>query len=99
MRDLDDGGVTWTRDPRIGAGPPIRLDRAQIEGFLRRVRCRTRLIRPTEGWPVPDAVLTFVQDAMPGLEIVELPGERHHVHLDRPDLVANHCGAWLRDGP
>ena len=103
-----DGRLTWCRDPRIQAGPPIRLDRHQILAYLRGVRCPVLLIRPEDGWPVSAPVMEMVQDAIAELRLEPVPGG-HHVHLETPERVAelirdrfgvsyhfNHVGRLLR---
>ncbi|MCA8944510.1 MAG: alpha/beta hydrolase [Planctomycetes bacterium] len=82
-----DGGVTWRRDPIIQAGPPLRLDDAQIDAFLGAIRCPVLLVRPRGGWPVDDDVIERLQHSIQDLRI-ELIDGGHHVHLEHPDVVA-----------
>lgn len=83
-----DGGVTWRRDPIIQAGPPLRLDEAQISAFLAAVRCPVLLVRPRDGWPVAPEILERLCALVRGLRLEPVEGG-HHVHLERPTEVAD----------
>ncbi len=91
-----DGGVTWRRDPRIQAGPPIRLTEEQIRAFLRKVQCEVLLVRPKDGWKVADEVLESVRRDVGSMRIERIDGG-HHVHLERVDAVAELVGPFLRE--
>ncbi len=93
-RQLDDGGWTWARDPRIAVGPPLRLADAHMQAFLAAVQCPALLLRPRGGYRFPPGVLDRVAATMRALRIAEIDGG-HHVHLESPAAVAAQLAPFL----
>ena len=48
-----------------------------------RIRCPTLVVRAGEGY-FSSALLQSMADRLPGAELVEVPGAKHDLHLDRP---------------
>lgn len=92
-RDVD-GGVTWSRDPRIVDGPPLRLSLEQILAFLRRVRCPVLWLAPSDGWAHGGERVAAAREALTQLTVVAVDGT-HHAHVDRAAAVAAHLSPFL----
>jgi pimeloyl-ACP methyl ester carboxylesterase len=73
----------------------IRLTEAQVRAYLRRVVCPVLLVRPRDGWPVPDRAVSERLDCLRRVELVQVEGG-HHVHLVDPGHVAGVVGGFLR---
>lgn len=81
-------GFVWRSDPRLRLPSAVRWTEPQVQAFLREVTCPCLLIEAEEG-------LLGQVDALLGARaacIAELRRERlaggHHLHLDRPGVVA-----------
>ncbi len=82
-----DGGVQFSYDLLLRASSLMRLTEPQVLAFLRRVEAPTRLIRPSDGWPVDEQTVARRTGAVEPLELVEVAGG-HHVHLEAGERVA-----------
>lgn len=90
-----DGRVTWRRAATIQAGPQARLTAEQIEAYLARVRCPSLLIRPRDGWPISDERIARLRELFEDRMRIEFLDGGHHVHLERPEAVADLARPFL----
>jgi pimeloyl-ACP methyl ester carboxylesterase len=81
------GGVRYRHDPRLKARSRMRLDEAQVLGFLAAIRCPVLAVRARRGWPFPEEYLQPRLAALATTRDVEVDGG-HHVHLTHPERVA-----------
>ncbi len=86
LEETEDG-VRWRSDRRLRFASRLRFSEAHVLAFLRRIACPTLFVRADEGFTIDPARAQARVDAVPDLELVEVPG-RHHVHLDAPQRVA-----------
>lgn len=91
-----EGGWCWRADPRLRNPSRLRLTEAQAQAFLRRIRCPSVLVRARDGYPYDEATLRARMAAVPGLQVVICEGGGHHLHLERPQEVADALAALLR---
>ena len=97
-RPLEAGRVTWNRDPRIQAGPMMRLSRAQIEAFLRAIQCPVLMVRPRSGWPMREGTLEALVELLGRERMrIETIDGGHHVHLEHPQTVAELVSPFLTE--
>lgn len=87
LRELPEGGYTWSSDPRLRGTSAMRLTEAQVLAFVRRITCASLLIVAESGYPFEAAQMQARAAALRGLRQVRLPGG-HHVHLVDPAPVA-----------
>ena len=87
LRELPEGGFTWSSDPRLRGTSAMRMTEAQVLAFIRRITCSSLLVVAEAGYPFEAAQMEARAAALRGLRQVRLPGG-HHVHLEDPALVA-----------
>ena len=84
--EREDDGWRLTYDIALEGDSMMRLTESQVLAFLREIASPVRLIRPSNGWPVDEAMFETRTGAVDDLEIVRVEGP-HHVHLSHPDRV------------
>ncbi len=94
-RNLVDDGSEWRLryDIMLKGASLLRLTEPQVLAFLGEIDSPTRLIRPSEGWPVDEKSFQTRLDAVDELEVVRIEGP-HHVHLRSPERV----GGLVQEG-
>jgi pimeloyl-ACP methyl ester carboxylesterase len=88
------GGYTWAADNRLRGTSAARLTEAQVEAFLRRIACPVLHVHAPDGYPVPTDDLIRREGCIAGLRRLELSGG-HHVHMERPEAVAEALSSFL----
>ncbi len=69
-----------------------------IRSLLGQIRCPVLLLRGTDDWLVPQAMVEAARDGITGaarVELVPLPGLGHFPHLENPILVADAARTFL----
>lgn len=89
-------GYRWRNDPKLLMRSMIMFTESQIEAYLSKITAPTCLIRPSEGWPVDDALFKSRIAKVKSIDVHELPGH-HHLHLDAPQAVAEKFNEFLRN--
>ncbi|MGG1946859.1 alpha/beta hydrolase [Trinickia sp. NRRL B-1857] len=95
-RDListSDGFASRT-DRRLALKPHLTMTEEECLALLASVECPTLLIRASAGW-LSDELVARRSAAMRMLSIVEVEGG-HHIHMERPDHVADLVVQFLR---
>ncbi|ROR32346.1 alpha/beta fold hydrolase [Inmirania thermothiophila] len=82
-----DGRVTWRSDPRLTFRSPIYLTEAQVRAFLRAIAAPTLLILGRDGLLAGRAATRARMACLRDLRLELLPGG-HHLHMERPQAVA-----------
>ena len=96
VRPTDEGGVSFSHDPRLTGRSLLRLTEEQVLVHLRAITAPTLIVRAREGLPYPtgagdiDARLAAVDHA----ETIAVDGH-HHVHLTHPQRVAPFVAGFL----
>lgn len=92
-----EGGWTWRADSRLRLTSSLRLTEEQVEGFIRAIKAPTCLITGSEGMGgsgMFDHRVEWLED----VEVVRLTG-RHHLHMERPQEVADAITHFLSSHP
>jgi esterase len=77
----DDGRIVWKRDPNLVKGfVPTELWR-----FVREIKCPTIYILGGASNIVPPETQLELQQILPSVRIVSMPGLGHYPHLENPD--------------
>ncbi|AJX90847.1 MULTISPECIES: alpha/beta fold hydrolase [Burkholderia] len=80
-------GFASRSDRRLAAKPHLTMTEEECLALLANVKCPTLLIRASGGWLTDDLVIR--RSAVMGtLSVVEVEGG-HHVHMERPDHLAD----------
>lgn len=97
LRRGEDGLLRPPFDPRLRGPTPVRWPEAMWLALCRRVTARVRLLRAAQGY-VPDDDVTQgrVQALRADVEVVA--DASHHLHVERPDVVARAALALLETG-
>lgn len=88
------GGWTWRSDPRLRLASSLRLTEEQVEGFLRAVQAPALLVLGSEGLG-GNGMFDHRRAWMPDLQVEQLPG-RHHLHMEKPEAVAELINPFCR---
>ena len=94
-----ENGVTWATDPRLRVGSRTYFSEAQVQEFLKQIRCPTLLVHGDFYFQEnPDWQQRMRErcEYVSDLQNVLLPGG-HHLHLDDPEPVAGAIRAFLRN--
>lgn len=92
-----EGGVVFTADPLLKRTSGMSLDEEQVLAVLRAVECRVHLVRGSFGMTLDDAVMARRLEALKNPAVTTIEGG-HHVHLDRPEKVAQVVRAVVGGG-
>ena len=90
----EDGSVHFSYDLMLRGKSLVRFTEKQVMAFLERIEAPTRLIRPSDGWPIDEEMAQRRIDAVSTLEVVEVEGG-HHVHLEAPGRIAESAREFL----
>lgn len=93
----DAQGWYWQSDRRLARANPLSLSEAQVQAFLREIRCPVLLVKATGGdyWDKHAATYAERVACFADMRIVELPGH-HHQHLEgEVDAVARAVREFL----
>lgn len=90
-----DGGVSWSWDPRHRIRGPIPYRHDNHLQFLRAIRCPVLSVHPQRS-PFAGEDVRTLEEVIQDLQVVEIPGAGHMVHLDAPEAVAEAVAAFLR---
>lgn len=85
LKSHEDGFV-WRTDPRLLIKPLIMLSETQIAEFLKKITCKTCLLRPSPGWPIDEKIFTSRIGYLQDIEVHRIDGD-HHVHMDKPEEI------------
>ena len=89
-----DDGVRWRHDLRLQTSSAIRLTEAQVEAFLRGIRCPVLVVFADSDWRPPGDLYRKRLPLIADCQCIECPGS-HHLHLDTPEQVASPIGRFL----
>ncbi len=89
-------GVTWAHDLRHRIRGAIPYRHAHHQALLARIVCPVLSVHP-EHSPFAAADVAALEGAIPRLEVVNIPGAGHMVHLQRPDAVAAATRAFFAE--
>lgn len=83
-----DGGFVWSSDPRLTLASPQRYTEEQVRAMLAGIRARTTLVlaEPPTAY-LPTAMMEARAAEVRDIRVARLAGN-HHLHLERPDAVA-----------
>ena len=90
-----EGGLRFTRDPRLQEPSLLRLSRAHVLAFHAAVRCPTLAILAEDNPYYPREMAIELLAPIDDCRIEWVTGG-HHVHLDRPERVAGMIAGFLR---
>ena len=83
-----DGGWVWSSDPRLTLPSPQRFTEGQVTALLGALACPVRLVHAQSAQSYfPEDQRRARLAAVPGMDVVVLPGG-HHLHMEQPSLVA-----------
>lgn len=96
VRETRDGEdvFAWRADARLTLPSAYRMTVGQVVAFMKRISCPTLLVRPDGGLPFDAESMALYRKAAQNLVVHDTVGG-HHVHLDRPEVVA----AFFEDVP
>lgn len=87
LERTEEGDWQFSYDLLLRGSSLVRFTEPQVLNCMEQVEAPTLLIRPSEGWPVEGDLLESRVDAVESLTIREVEGG-HHLHLQRPEKVA-----------
>jgi pimeloyl-ACP methyl ester carboxylesterase len=97
------GALAWKWDPLLRARSPHPYTQEVLRALLPAVRAPVLLLRAERGRLPEEQQLRSWLSAVPSLAIETVPGASHHLHIERPELVAERIRrAWegiRRDAP
>ncbi|CAN7999384.1 unnamed protein product, partial [Ixodes hexagonus] len=97
-RRMDDGRLVLTRDARTRIASWTRMDRAELVEYMKGFKNEMLVVHavPGLGYSVTcqKLVADICRENCKAFEMVYVEGN-HHVHMNRPDLVATHVGPFL----
>ncbi|MDD9946604.1 MAG: alpha/beta hydrolase [Myxococcales bacterium] len=88
------GGVVFGNDRRLQRAMPRMLSSEAIVAFFARIACPALLVVASEGLGRRAGISEDRLAAIADLTHVEVPGG-HHVHMDCPEVVAEHLRRFL----
>lgn len=80
-------GVTFRADPMVKRTSGMAFDEGQVLAILAAVKCPVQVIQATHGMTLDDAVMAARLAALRNPPVIAVDGG-HHVHLDKPQQVA-----------
>lgn len=97
------GALAWKWDPLLRARSPHPYTQEVLQALLPKVRAPVLLLRAERGRLPDEQKLGAWLSPIPSLAVETLPGVGHHLHIERPELVADRIRrAWdgiRRDAP
>jgi len=95
LREVE-GGYTWSSDPRLRLPTPLRIDESQLRRLLAGIESPTLLLLADPETPyLPRATMEARAACVRDIRIERIGG-RHHLHLQRPQEVAERVLKFLR---
>src|SRR5262245_33275887 len=89
------GALAWKWDPLLRARSPHPYTQEVLQALLPSVRAPVLLLRAERGRLPDEQKLKSWLSPVPSLSIETVPGVSHHLHIDRPELVAERIRrAW-----
>lgn len=89
------GALAWKWDPLVRAHSPLPFSEDVLQALLPEVTAQVLLLRAERGILPPRPELAHRLGRIARLQIDELPGAGHHLHLEQPDEVARRIlHAW-----
>lgn len=90
-----EGGVSWSTDPRLLAPSMIKLSREHLHAFINHVRAPIKLLLADEGLPKLYANYLEEVKQFPQVEYELLSGG-HHLHMEQEvDVIAERLNAFF----
>lgn len=87
---------SWRSDPRLTRPTAIRLSEAQMRDVIASVECPVRLINAEPAFRYfPEQARTARAALLRDVQVIGIDGG-HHLHMERPDVVAAAIAAFLR---
>lgn len=94
LRRGDDGLLRFPFDPRLRGPTPVRWPEEMWLSLCRRVKARVRVLRAEHGYLPDDEIMAGRIRAL-SAELEEVPAAPHHLHVERPDVLARAVRALL----
>jgi len=90
-----EGGVSWSTDPRLLAPSMIKLSREQLHAFINQVNAPIKLLLAENGLPKLYANYLHEVNQFPQVDYELLPGG-HHFHMEQEvDVIAEKLNAFF----
>lgn len=96
IKQVEDNKWTWRTDPQLLIPSAIQLTEEQMLSFLKAISSPICIVRPEPGFPFPTEIIQRRIQALRKVEIFRIAGQ-HHVHLDSPEIVAEHLRPFLEN--
>jgi len=90
-----EGGHVWRSDPRLTLPSAQRMTEDQVQALLRALECPVHVLHARQAQPYfPEDQRQARLAMLPAARVSVIDGS-HHLHMDRPDVVAAALGRFL----
>lgn len=95
LRRTADGALRFPFDPRLKGPTPVRWPEEMWLALCRRVSARVKVLRAEHGY-LPDDPVVAERLAALRAELETVAGAPHHLHVERPEVIAAAVRGLLR---